>query len=146
MPARTLPDHSLDHPALSPPRFFPRFQPQVLSSHPHRDTHDERFPDYNAYALPMPPHNPRPDQDYAAHSSWSPPLRVYPEPSSIPPHWQPHPPNPSHYRDPRPYVSPPPIQPNPRAPWQTVNPYARVLQVQPFASHPASHTPQGLDP
>ena len=90
----------------------------------------------------MPPHNPRPDQDYAAHSSWSPPaLRVYPEPSSIPPHWHAHPPNPSQYRDPRPYVSPPPTQPNPRVPWQTVNPYARVLQVQPFTSPPPPPIP-----
>ncbi|KAI1785390.1 hypothetical protein LXA43DRAFT_899933 [Ganoderma leucocontextum] len=141
MPARTLPS-TLD-PALSPPRFFARPPPQSLSSsHPHRDTHDERFLDYNSYALPMPPHNPRPDQDYASHSSWSPPaLRIYPEPSSIPPHWQPHPPNPSHYRDPRPYISPPPIQPNPRIPWQNVNPYSRVLQVQSFAAPPPPPIP-----
>ncbi|PIL34063.1 hypothetical protein GSI_03774 [Ganoderma sinense ZZ0214-1] len=140
MPARTLPSSSLD-PALSPPRFFARQPLHVLSSHPHRDTHDERFLDYNAYALPMPPHNPRPDHDYAAHSSWSPPLRVYPEPSSIPPHWQPHPPNPSQYRDPRPYVSPPPVQPNPRIPWQSINPYTRVLQAQPFSSPPPPPIP-----
>ena len=126
----------------SPPRLHLRPTPQPLSSsHLHRDTHDERSPDHYAYAVPMPPQNARLDADYGSHAGWPPSgPRVYPDPSSIPPHWHVHPSTINQYRDARAYAPPaPPMQSNARAPWQ--NPYTRVLQVQPFVAPPPPPIP-----
>ncbi|EJF55790.1 hypothetical protein DICSQDRAFT_164146 [Dichomitus squalens LYAD-421 SS1] len=140
MPARTVP--SSPDLALSPPRFHPRPTLQPLSSsHLHRDALDERSPEYNTYAVRMPPQNAHPDADYGSHPGWPPPgPRVYPDPSSIPPHWHVHPSALTQYRDARTPAPPAPAtQSNARAPWQ--NPYTRVLQVQPFVAPPPPPIP-----
>ncbi|KAI0745055.1 hypothetical protein C8Q76DRAFT_606398 [Earliella scabrosa] len=139
MPARTLP--TSPDPSLSPPRFYARPTPYSLpSSHPHRDTNDDRL-EPNFHVTAMLPPNARPDQDYTAQSGWSPPQpRIYPDPSSIPPHWQIHPATLAQLRDGRAYVAPgPPLSGNPRGPWQ--NPYTRTIQVQPFVAPPPPPIP-----
>ena len=139
MPARTLP--TSPDPSLSPPRFYARPTPYSLpSSHPHRDTNDDRL-ESNFHVTAMLPPNARPDQDYTAQSGWSPPQpRIYPDPSSIPPHWQIHPATLAQLRDGRAYVAPgPPLSGNPRGPWQ--NPYTRTIQVQPFVAPPPPPIP-----
>ncbi|TFK90388.1 hypothetical protein K466DRAFT_484852 [Polyporus arcularius HHB13444] len=141
MPARTLPTTSPD-PALSPPRFYTRVAPHTPPlSRPHRDSYDDRSLEPPFYAVAMPPPNARPDPDYAAQQSWLPPpsQRVYPDPSSIPPHWQIHPATIQQLRDGRTYVPPPPVLQNSRLPWQ--HPYSRALQVQPINAPPPPPLP-----
>ncbi|KAH9940438.1 uncharacterized protein BXZ73DRAFT_88682 [Epithele typhae] len=132
MPARTL----SDSPELSPPRFYSRRSP--YSSHPRRESHDDRLGEPTVYAVAMPPSNSRPDNDYAPNAPWQQSQsRIYPDPSSIPPHWQIHP---SSFRDPRPYLPPAPVlQATSRVPWQNV--YPRFVQVQPFVAPPPSPLP-----
>ena len=141
MPARTLPTASPD-PALSPPRFYTRVAPHTPpSSHPHRDTYDDRIPESPFHAVAMPPPNARMDPDYTSQPGWSsPPLpRVYPDPSSIPPHWQINPVTIQQFREGRTYPHPPPMMPSSRLPWQ--NPYTRTLQAQPFSTPPPPPLP-----
>ncbi|KAI0717287.1 hypothetical protein C8T65DRAFT_122002 [Cerioporus squamosus] len=141
MPARTLPNTSPD-PALSPPRFYTRIAPHTPPmSRPHRDSYDDRTLEPTYHAAGMPPPNARPDPDYAAQQSWLPPptQRVYPDPSSIPPHWQIHPATIQQFRDGRTYVPPPPVLQTSRLPWQ--HPYSRTLQTQAFNTPPPPPLP-----
>ncbi|KAI0743389.1 hypothetical protein C8Q80DRAFT_833587 [Daedaleopsis nitida] len=139
MPARTLPSPD---PALSPPRFQTRPSPTAHpSSHPHRDVNDNRL-EPSPYAPAM-PSNARPDPDYSSQSGWSPPQpRVYPDPASIPPHWQVHPATLTQLRpgEGRAYVPPnPALQASARLPWQ--NPYTRPMQFQPVVAPPPPPIP-----
>ncbi|RPD63701.1 hypothetical protein L227DRAFT_608260 [Lentinus tigrinus ALCF2SS1-6] len=141
MPARTLPNTSPD-PALSPPRFYTRVAPHTPpSSHPYRDPYDDRTVESTFHAVAMPPPNSRTDPDYAAQPGWSPPPppRIYPDPSTIPPHWQIHPATIQQFRDGRTYVPPPPVLQSSRLPWQ--QPYTRTVQAQPFNTPPPPPLP-----
>lgn len=139
MPARTVSPSA--SPDLSPPRFYTRLSPRSPSSHSRSGSHEDRLLEPTVYAVAMPPQNARPDSDYVPHAVWPPSQpRVYPDPSTIPPHWQVQPPPASPFREPRPYPSPPTVlQTSPRAPWQ--HPYPRVIQVQPFVAPPPSPLP-----
>ncbi|KAI0371115.1 hypothetical protein BV20DRAFT_212390 [Pilatotrama ljubarskyi] len=166
MPARILPPSPDSEPALSPPRFHPRLPPHLSSSHLRRDTLDNRppNPEHPLYALAMPAQVVRldpsaaraaaaaPDQQpQPSPSAWSPVShRVYPDPASIPPHWQVHPASAAPYRDPHPRPSLPQgnggggngLPPWARPHTQLVNgAYTRVLQVQPFVTPPPQPIP-----
>ncbi|OJT15971.1 hypothetical protein TRAPUB_8296 [Trametes pubescens] len=164
MPARTLP--TSPEPALSPPRFHPRpslHAPQFIypRGRTDRDDPDSVYayndrpprPQQPPYALAMPAQLVRidtsanatavssqaaPDQR-VSHSGWSAtPHRVYPDPATIPPHWQVHP----SYRDTRPPVPPgTALQTNPTLPWARAAAYnsngsVRMHPVQTFGAPP----------
>ncbi|KAJ8457064.1 hypothetical protein ONZ51_g11754 [Trametes cubensis] len=161
MPARTRPSspdlaHSL--------RFHPRPPPHSLSSaHVRRDSYDDRtHPDNPLYALAMPAHLVRIDTSAASaaapspsapadqlvsHSAWSPASqRVYPDPSSIPPHWQVHPAHAAQFRDGRQVVPPgSALQGNNQIPWSRAYPvsggYVRIVPGQPFVAPPPPPIP-----
>lgn len=156
MPARTLPTPT--EPALSPPRFLPRPQPH---SHRRRDSYtpDDTLPrPQPSYALVMPAQLIRIDTTLNAppaavvqattpadQQGWPPAAtRVYPDPASIPPHWQAHP----VYRDARPpgHFVPPgtSLQTNSQFAWArayALNPYARAHPAQPFVAPPPPPVP-----
>ncbi|KAI9068351.1 hypothetical protein FKP32DRAFT_1663791 [Trametes sanguinea] len=153
MPARTLP--TSPDPALSPPRFHPRPAPhQLPPTHARRDSlanDDLRLqPPYYAQAMPAQlvrldtPASPSgPTDQPVSHSGWS-PARVYPDPSSIPPHWQVYPVQ--QLRDTRPPLPPgAAVQTSStQPPWTRAYPpggYARVMQVQPFVAMPPPPIP-----
>ncbi|KAI0674756.1 hypothetical protein C8Q78DRAFT_1008761 [Trametes maxima] len=154
MPARTLP--ASPDPALSPPRFHPRQSPHIPSSSAfRRDSHDDRLPqDDPRYAQAMPAQLVRldpaaqsaaPDQ-HVSPSGWSPASnRVYPDPASIPPHWQIHPASLAPFRDGRTQVAPgTAIQSSVHLPWTRPYPlsgYPRIVPVQPFAAPPPPPIP-----
>ncbi|KAI0331182.1 hypothetical protein GY45DRAFT_1336336 [Cubamyces sp. BRFM 1775] len=162
MPARTRPS-SPDLP-LSPPRFHSRPPPHPLSSaHVRRDSYDDRTnPDSPLYAQPMPaqlvridttaasaaaPSPSAPPDQLVSHSGWSPASqRVYPDPSSIPPHWQVHPAHAAQFRDGRQVVPPgAAIQGNNQVPWSRAYPvsggYVRIVPGQPFVTPPPPPIP-----
>ncbi|KAI0644571.1 hypothetical protein C8Q79DRAFT_781034 [Trametes meyenii] len=155
MPARTLPPSP--DPALSPPRFHPRHSPHISSSSTfRRDSHDDRLPqDDPRYALAMPAQlvrldpaaaPPPPPDQHVSPSGWPPAShRVYPDPASIPPHWQIHPASLAQFRDGRPQVAPGTPLPNSvHLPWTRPYPlsgYPRIVPVQPFAAPPPPPIP-----
>ncbi|KAH9894932.1 hypothetical protein C8Q73DRAFT_478960 [Cubamyces lactineus] len=162
MPARTRsssPD--LD---LSFPRFHTRPPPHPLSSaHVRRDSYDDRTNlDNPLYALAMPaqlvridtsaasaaaPSPSAPPDQFVSHSGWSPASqRVYPDPSSIPPHWQVHPAHAAQFRDGRQVIPPgSALQGNNQIPWSRAYPvsggYVRIVPGQPFVSPPPPPIP-----
>ncbi|OSD01316.1 hypothetical protein PYCCODRAFT_1369755 [Trametes coccinea BRFM310] len=153
MPARTLP--TSPDPALSPPRFHPRLASHQLSPiHARRDSlaNDDprQQPPYYVQAMPAQlvrldtPASPSgPADQPVSHSGWS-PVRVYPDPSSIPPHWQVYPAQ--QLRDSRPPLPPGTVMQgnSTQPPWTRAYPpggYARVMQVQPFVAMPPPPIP-----
>ncbi|CDO75526.1 hypothetical protein BN946_scf184871.g7 [Trametes cinnabarina] len=87
-----------------------------------------------------------PSDQPTSHSRWS-PARVYPDPSSIPPHWYVYPAHQQQPRDPRPPLPPgslPQTSPTQQPPWSRAylpGGYARLMQVQPFLSMPPPPIP-----